>query len=43
MVKPVKEVSALVRRGCASSIALYFAQIPLIVEYDLSVGRGNKM
>ena len=32
MVKPVREVSAFVRRGCASSMALYLAQSPLIVE-----------
>ena len=33
MVNPVREVSALVSKGCASSIALYLAQIPLIVAW----------
>lgn len=39
MVKPVREVSALVRRGCASSKALYLAQIPLIVDYSYATKR----
>lgn len=31
IVNPVSEVNALVSKGCASSMALYLAQIPLIV------------
>jgi hypothetical protein len=31
IVNPVREVSAFVNKGCASSIALYLAQIPLMI------------